>query len=228
MIKDNDELNKIKKAVEIAEKAFVDVLPFIKPGVIEYEIALELEYKMKKLGAKGASFDIIVASGPRSALPHGVADIREFQYGDAVVMDFGAVYNGYCSDMTRTFFIGTPAKELKEIYDIVLKAQMEAVIKASTKITGKDLDGISRNIISDAGYDKYFGHGLGHGVGVEIHEMPVISPKGKEQLKAGMVFTVEPGIYVEGLGGVRIEDMVCLAESGAEILTKSSKELIIL
>jgi len=228
MIKDENELQLITGAVNIADKAFCEILPFIKPGVKEFEVALELEYKMKKLGASGVSFETIVASGPRSALPHGTAGNREIQAGDAIVMDFGAIYKGYCSDMTRTVFMGEPHEKLKEIYNIVLKAQLEALNASAAGITGKELDSVSRNIINNEGYEKCFGHGLGHGVGVEIHEKPGISPKGEEILKPGMVFTVEPGIYVEGFGGVRIEDMVFLTSDGAEIPTKSTKSIIIL
>lgn len=228
MIKDSHELELITEAVDIADRAFAQILPFLKPGVRECDIALELEYRMKRLGASGASFETIIASGPRSALPHGVAAMRQLQKGDAVVMDFGAIYQGYCSDMTRTVFLGNPPQQLKEIYSIVLKAQMEALEKAAEGMTGKQLDRVSREIIDAAGYEKCFGHGLGHGVGIEVHENPRVSPKGEEILEKGMVFTVEPGIYVENLGGVRIEDMVVLGETGAKILTKSTKEMLIL
>lgn len=228
IIKDENELQLIKSAVNIADKAFDEILPFIKPGVKEHEVALELEYRMKKLGADGAPFETIIASGPRSALPHGVASDREIQPGDPVVMDYGAIYRGYCSDMTRTVFVGDPPKKIRDIYNIVLKAQLEALEASRTEITGKDLDNVAREIINGAGYEKCFGHGLGHGVGVEIHEKPGISPKGEEVLKPGMVFTVEPGIYIEGFGGIRIEDMVFLKSDGIEIPTKSIKEIIIL
>lgn len=228
MIKDSEEIMIIQKAVELTDKAFSEILPLLKPGIREYEIAVELEYRMKKLGASGPSFETIIASGPRSALPHGVAGMRELQMGDAIVMDFGAIYRGYCSDMTRTVFLGTPPTKLKEIYRIVLQAQTQALQKAAENMTGRQLDKVSRDIIDGAGYEKCFGHGLGHGVGVEIHELPRISPKGDEILTKGMVFTVEPGIYVENLGGIRIEDMVVLGENGVEILTKSTKELMVL
>jgi len=228
LIKDSEEIALIQKAVDIADNAFQEILPIIKPGVRECDIALELEYKMKKMGASGASFETIIASGHRSALPHGVAGIRQLQAGDAIVMDFGAIYHGYCSDMTRTVFLGTPTQQMKEIYNIVLRAQTEALQKAAVKMTGKQLDRIARDIIYGAGYEKCFGHGLGHGVGIEIHENPRVSPKGEEVLEKGMVFTVEPGIYIENVGGVRIEDMVVLGENGADILTKSTKEMLIL
>jgi Xaa-Pro aminopeptidase len=228
IIKDSGEILLIQKAVDIADNAFQEVLAVIKPGVRECEVALELEYKMKKMGASGVSFETIVASGPRSALPHGVAGIRQLQAGDAIVMDFGAVYKGYCSDMTRTVFLGAPTQQMKEIYGIVLQAQTEALQKAAENMTGKQLDRVSREIIYGAGFEKCFGHGLGHGVGIEIHENPRISPKGEEVLEKGMVFTVEPGIYVENVGGVRIEDMVVLGDDGAGILTRSTKEMVVL
>ncbi len=228
MIKDECEIEIIQKAVDISDKVFNEILPFMKPGVKEYDIANEMEYRMKKLGAQGPSFETIVASGPRSALPHGVAGMRELQKGDAVVMDFGAIYEGYCSDITRTVFIGEPSEQLKDIYNIVLKAQLTALDKAAEGMTGKELDNYARSIIYGAGYEKCFGHGLGHGVGIEIHEAPSVSPRGEEALKKGMVFTIEPGIYVEDVGGVRIEDTVTLTSEGLRILTKSTKELIIL
>jgi len=228
MVKDEGEVAIIQKAVDIADKVFEYILPFLKPGVKETDIACEMEYKMKKLGAQGTSFETIVASGPRSALPHGVAGMRELKAGDAVVMDFGAICEGYCSDITRTVFIGKPSEDLLNIYNIVLKAQLEAIDKAAAGITGRELDNAARSIIYSAGYDKCFGHGLGHGVGVEIHEKPTVSPKSDDILKSGMVFTIEPGIYIEGLGGVRIEDTVLLTDDGLKILTKSTKDLIVL
>lgn len=229
MIKDENEIEKIQKAVDIADKVFEQILPFLKPGVKEMDIAAEMEYRMKKLGAEGPSFETIIASGPRSAMPHGVAGMRELKSGDAVVMDFGAVYGGYCSDITRTVFIGKPSEKLLNIYNIVLKAQLEAINRAAAGMTGKELDSCARTIINEAGYEKCFGHSLGHGVGVEIHEKPTVSPRSdSEMLKDGMVFTIEPGIYVEGLGGVRIEDTVLLTGGGLKILTKSTKDLIVL
>lgn len=228
IIKDEVEISKIQKAVDIADMVFEHILPFLKPGAREADIAAEMEYKMKKLGASRPSFETIVASGPRSALPHGVAGMRELKPGDAVVLDFGAVFEGYCSDITRTVFIGKPAEELLKIYNIVLEAQLEALNRAAAGMTGRELDGYARTIIYNAGYEKCFGHGLGHGVGLEIHEKPYVSQRGDDVLRSGMVFTVEPGIYVEGLGGIRIEDTVLLADNGLKILTKSPKDLIVL
>ncbi|MFZ5989594.1 MAG: M24 family metallopeptidase [Bacillota bacterium] len=228
MIKDEEETGIIKKAVEIADSAFGHILKYIKPGVREVEIAAEIEYFMKKSGARGPSFETIVASGYRSALPHGVASEKVIDKGDAVTLDFGAVYNDYCSDMTRTVFIGEPQNELKKIYDIVLKAQVSALEGAKKGLMGKEIDLIAREYISRNGYEKYFGHGLGHGVGIEVHEEPRLSPQGSTRMENGMVATVEPGIYINGLGGVRIEDMIVINDEKPIILTKSTKEMIIL
>lgn len=228
IIKDEIEINIINKAVEIADKAFAHVLQYIKPGVSEIEVASELEYYMKKNGAKGPSFDTIVASGWRAALPHGVASEKKIQHKDVVTLDFGAIYNDYCSDMTRTVFLGTPKDEIKEIYEIVKMAQELAVKGVEKGLRGKDVDLIARDYIGNMGYRKNFGHGLGHGVGIEIHEDPKVSPLGTLVLEPGMVITIEPGIYVEKLGGVRIEDMVVVAHEGCRVLTSSTKEMILL
>jgi|LSQX01.2.fsa_nt_gb Xaa-Pro aminopeptidase len=228
LIKDNDEIEIIKKAVEIADKAFSNILKYIKPGVKEYEIATELEYYMKKLGAKGSSFDTIVASGERSALPHGVASEKVIGMGDPVTLDFGAVYNDYCSDMTRTVFVGNPSDELKKIYNIVNTAQAKSSEGAWRGRTGREVDLIAREIISENGYKKSFGHGLGHGVGIEVHEEPRLSPRGSTVLDNNMVVTVEPGIYESGKGGVRIEDMIIINDNKPVVLTSSTKDMIIL
>jgi len=227
MVKSEEEIEKIKKAVEIADKAFEHILDYIKPGITENEIAAELEYFMKKNGAQGPSFETIVASGTRSAMPHGVASEKEIQHGDIITMDYGAIYEGYCSDMTRTVFVGHAQDKLKEIYEIVLNAQVEALRGAFEGKTGREIDSIAREIIAKAGYGENFGHGLGHGVGLEIHEEPRLSVSGEKVMKNGMVVTVEPGIYIEGLGGVRIEDMIVINDNQPLILTKSPKELII-
>ncbi|NLD49447.1 MAG: aminopeptidase P family protein [Clostridiaceae bacterium] len=226
--KDNEELEKIRKAVEIADSAFSHILKFLKPGIKEYEVSAELEFYMKKSGAKGASFDTIVASGKRSSLPHGVASGKTIENGDAVTLDYGAIFEDYCSDMTRTVFIGSISKELKNIYNIVLEAQTSALVGAKRGYSGKEVDIIARDIISKSGYEKNFGHGLGHGVGIEVHEEPRLSPKGEIKLDNGMVVTVEPGIYVNDLGGVRIEDMIIINDDKPIILTSSTKEIIVL
>jgi Xaa-Pro aminopeptidase len=228
LIKDSEEIQVIREAVRIADEAFSHVLKYIKPGVSETEVAAELEYYIKVQGARGPSFDTIVASGLRSSLPHGVASHKIIEIGDAVTLDFGAIYKDYCSDMTRTVFVGQPKEELKQIYEIVLKAQKAGVEGAVKNLTGSEIDSIARNIISDAGYGEHFGHSLGHGVGLEIHEDPRLSQLGSLKMNNGMVVTVEPGIYVSGLGGIRIEDMIVINEDKPMVLTASTKEMIIL
>jgi Xaa-Pro aminopeptidase len=207
---------------------FDSILKSIKPGVTETEISAEMEYTMKKLGAKGPSFETIIAAGKRSAMCHGTATDHPLQKGDAVVLDFGVIYRNYCSDMTRTIFIGEPDGELKKIYGIVLKAQLAALDCLVSGLRAYDADKVARDIITEAGYGTNFGHSLGHGVGVEIHEEPRLSSKSEDILQDGMVFSVEPGIYVEGLGGVRIEDMVVLTGGRPRNFTTSTKELIII
>jgi len=228
LIKDSEEIELIKEAVRVADEAFSHVLKFIKPGVTESEIAAEIEYYLKKNGARGPSFDTIVASGWRASLPHGVASDKVVELGDAVTMDFGAIYNEYCSDMTRTVFVGQPKEELKKIYNIVLEAQKAGIFGAVSGLTGREIDKIARDIISDAGYGENFGHSLGHGVGIEIHEDPRLSQQGTVKMRNGMVVTIEPGIYVSGLGGVRIEDMIVINDGKPMVLTSSKKDMIIL
>ena len=228
LIKDSAEIELIKEAVRVADEAFSHVLKFIKPGVTESEIAAEIEYYLKKNGARGPSFDTIVASGWRASLPHGVASDKVVELGDAVTMDFGAIYNEYCSDMTRTVFVGQPKEELKKIYNIVLEAQKAGISGAVSGLTGREIDKIARDIISDAGYGENFGHSLGHGVGIEIHEDPRLSQQGTVKMRNGMVVTIEPGIYVSGLGGVRIEDMIVINDGKPMVLTSSKKDMIIL
>lgn len=224
--KDSNEIEYIRKAAEIADEAFGHMLSYIRPGMRETEIALELEYFMKKNGASGVSFESIVASGVRSSLPHGTATEKTIENGEFLTLDFGCVYNGYCSDMTRTVFIGKAEDKHRKIYDIVLKAQTAALQGIKPGVTGKSVDSIARNIIAGEGYGEYFGHGLGHGVGLAVHEEPRLSLLGETILEAGMVVTDEPGIYIPDFGGVRIEDLVLLTEEGSEVLSKSPKELI--
>ncbi|GAB7386812.1 Xaa-Pro dipeptidase [Bacillaceae bacterium] len=228
MKKDETEMAMIRKAAAIADQAFSHILGFIKPGVRELEIALELEFYMRKLGAKSSSFDIIVASGKRSALPHGVASAKKIERGDLVTLDFGAYYEGYCSDLTRTVAVGEPAAELRKIYEIVLRAQQNGVNRIRKGLSGKEADALTREIIQAAGYGDRFGHATGHGIGLEIHEGPTLSVRSETRLEPGMVVTVEPGIYLPGVGGVRIEDDVLITEEGREVLTASAKELIVL
>ncbi|NMA65712.1 MAG: aminopeptidase P family protein [Clostridiaceae bacterium] len=228
IIKDQHEIDRLQQAVLLGDKVFDEILKFIKPGIKETDIAAELEYIMRKLGAKGPSFESIVAAGPRSAMCHGAASDYAIQNGDALVLDFGVIYRNYCSDMTRTIFIGEPKKELEQIYQIVKEAQQAVLDALKPGMSGYEADKIARDIIEKAGYGKNFGHGLGHGVGIQIHEAPRLSLKSKDILTDGMVFTIEPGIYVEGLGGVRIEDMVTFIDGKLRNFTTSTKEMVII
>ncbi|SDW52883.1 Xaa-Pro aminopeptidase [Marininema mesophilum] len=227
-VKDDEEVALIREAAAIADRAFLSILEEVRPGLTESAIDLRLEILMREQGATSSSFETIVASGPRSALPHGRASDRVLQKGDLVTLDFGALYKGYCSDMTRTFMIGTPSSLQKEIYQIVLVAEQKAVAAIRPGIPGKEVDEVARNWITKHGYGERFGHSTGHGVGLEVHEGPNLSFRGETKLAPGMVVTVEPGIYLPDVGGVRIEDDVLVTEEGYEVLTPSSKELIII
>lgn len=227
-IKDENEIRKIAEAERIGDEAFKYVLEKIRPGVTERGIALELEYFMKRQGATSLSFDTIAASGKRSAMPHGVASDKVIEKGDFVTLDFGCIFEGYCSDMTRTVAVSEVNDKQREIYETVLKAQVSALDAICAGVECCAVDAVARSIIKDAGYGANFGHGLGHSVGIEIHEMPSLSPKCNEKLKSGHVITVEPGIYIEDFGGVRIEDLVVVRDDGIQNLTHSPKELIIL
>jgi len=227
MIKDAEEIALIAKAEEIGDMAFTHILPFIKPGVSEKEIALELEYFMRKQGASATSFDTIVASGYRSEMPHGVASDKKIELGDLVTLDFGCVYQGYCSDMTRTVAVGSITDEQREAYDIVLRAQLAAIDAIHAGVVGNEIDTVCRKVLAEKRLDGYFEHGLGHSLGLEIHEEPRFSRSDKNTMKAGMVLSVEPGVYLHKFG-VRIEDIVVIEENGCTNLTKSPKELIIL
>jgi len=228
MVKDEHELACMQKAAEIAEAALEMTLPKIKPGVSETEVAIELEFAMRRLGGERLAFDSISASGPRSSLPHGRASDRIIQSGDFLTLDFGTVYNGYCCDITRTFVIGTPSKEQEKIYNIVLEAQRATLAAVRPGIMGKEVDKVARDIITAAGYGERFGHGLGHGVGRVVHEGPSAGSKSEDILQPGMVISVEPGIYIPEWGGVRIEDMVVVTENGYRNFNRFSKELICL
>ena len=225
-IKDECEIKKIAEAEKIGDMAFEYVLGRIKEGVTEREIALDLEFFMKKQGATALSFDTISASGIRSAMPHGIATDKKIENGDFLTLDFGCVFEGYCSDMTRTVVIGSASEKQREIYDTVLKAQETALLGIRPGMKGSQIDAMARDVITDAGYGKYFGHALGHSVGLEIHESPNFSPREETVIKPGMVVTVEPGIYIEGIGGVRIEDVVIITEDGCENITHSTKKLL--
>lgn len=226
--KDEAEVKLIEKAVAIADQALEHTLPLIKPGVAENEISLHLEYSMRRLGAEGSAFKIIAASGARAALPHGVATMKKIAAGDLVTLDFGAVYKGYHSDITRTAAISSASQKQKEIYKIVLEAQMNAIAAIKAGIQACDVDHAARSIIEKYGYGDYFGHSTGHGLGLSIHEIPRLSAKDNTVLEPGMVVTVEPGIYLNGWGGVRIEDTVLVENSGCRILTGSPKEELLI
>lgn len=225
--KDLDEIKKISNALKVAENALENTIPYIKPGKTEIEIAAILESNMRKLGAEKTSFSTICASGVRGALPHGSASQKVIENGEMITLDFGCIFEGYCSDITRTFSVGTPSDKQKEIYNTVLAAQLEAEKILKSGLSCKDADFAARSVIEKSGYGKNFGHSLGHGVGIEIHELPNLSPRSETVLAAGDVVTVEPGIYVESFGGVRIEDMVVIGDDKIEILTEFTKELLI-
>ena len=228
MIKSEEEITFIKTAQKITEKAYSEVLNYIKPEVSERKIALELEYLIKSFGGQDVSFDLITISGKKTSLPHGVPNDNIIKSGDFFTMDIGAVYNGYHSDMTRTVAVQSYTDEMAKIYSIVLNAQTEALKSIKSGIKANFVDNVARKIISDAGYGKCFGHSTGHGVGLDIHELPFISPKSDTVLEENMVITVEPGIYIEDCFGVRIEDMISVKNDGYENFASISKELIVI
>ncbi len=228
MVKEPEELERIKKAIEIAQNAFLETLNYVKPGMTEKEVAAYLEYKMKSLGADGVAFESIIASGPRSALPHGIASSRKIEPGDIIVFDFGAVYEGYVSDITRMVSMGTPKEEVLRVHEVVRKAQDLAVERAKPGMKGREIDLIAREYLENVGYEKEFGHGLGHGIGLEVHEYPSISRFGEDDVSPGMVFTIEPGVYIEGAFGIRLEEDVVMRENGVEVLTSLDREIFVL
>jgi Xaa-Pro aminopeptidase len=226
--KDEYEISKIREAERLGSEAFAYLLNELRAGMTELEAALKLEFFMRSHGARKMSFDTIAASGVRSAMPHGIASGKTIENGDFVTFDFGCVLDGYCSDMTRTIVMGHPNEKQKEIYNTVLNAQTAAIDAVCVGMRCSDVDKTARDIISKAGYGECFGHSLGHSVGIEIHENPCFSPKSEAIIQNGHVITVEPGIYVEGFGGVRIEDVVAIHNDMVENLTFSPKELIII
>jgi Xaa-Pro aminopeptidase len=222
--KSQEELTSLKKAAELNKAAFEQVLPLIRPGISERDIALELEFSLKKAGGECNAFDFIVASGERGALPHGVASDKLLQAGELVTIDFGTRVEGYYSDETITLALGDIAGNLRQIFDIVLKAHDLALAAIKPGMEIRDLDAVAREYIASKGYGDYFGHGLGHGVGLEIHEFPAVAPRTDAQVLEGMVITIEPGIYIPGTGGVRIEDTVVVTADGYEVLTSIPKQ----
>ena len=227
-VKEDWELENMRKAQAIADKAFSEVLPRIQVGMSELELQAELIYCMYKNGAHGLSFDPIVVSGPNSSMPHGVAGERKIQEGDFVTMDFGVLYNGYCSDMTRTVAVGYATEEMEKVYNTVLEAQLAGLAVTKAGVIGKEIDAAARKVIVDAGYGPYFGHGYGHSLGLEIHEAPNPNPRNENPMPLNAVASAEPGIYLPGKFGVRIEDCVVYTADGYENLCTSPKNLIII
>lgn len=228
MIKTAEEIDTLQKAVDIADDAFRHILPFIKEGVLEIDIATEMDFFMRKQGSTGASFDFIVASGERSALPHGVAGKNPILAGEPLLMDYGCVYENYCSDITRTVFVGDISPEMKQLYYVVKEGQLRGYRKAYPGIKISSAEMAVRNYFAELELEQYFGHSLGHGVGLEIHEAPTVNKKNDEVFADGMVFTLEPGIYIPEAGGIRIEDMVRMTKNGGYTMTGAPKDLIIL
>lgn len=226
--KTEEEIACMIEAQRISEKALETVLHIIKPGMTERQVAAELVYNMLKNGSEGNSFDPIVITGNKTSLPHGVPGDKVIQSGDFVTMDFGSIKHGYCSDMTRTVAVGSASEEMRNVYDTVLRAQLAGIAAAKAEVPGKEIDAAARKVISDAGYGKYFGHGFGHSLGLDIHEWPNANPSGEAPMPAGAVCSAEPGIYIPGRFGVRIEDVMVIREGGAEIITKAPKELVVL
>ena len=226
--KDEAEIRSMRRAQAIAEKALDDVLHIIRPGITERDIAAEISYRMLKHGGEGNSFDPIAVTGANSSMPHGVPSDAVVREGDFITMDFGCIKDGYCSDMTRTVAVGYATDEMKNVYDIVLRAQLAGIARAAAGVTGAEIDGAARKVISDAGYGEYFGHSFGHSLGLYIHESPSASPSVKTPMPEGAVISAEPGIYLPGKFGVRIEDVLILREGGCEVITKAAKQLLIL
>ena len=221
---DLSELKIIEETISISDNAFNSVSKKISEGMTEKEIAWEIEKKMRDLGAESLSFDTIVASGLNGSKPHHSPTDKKVKLNEAITIDMGAKYKGYCSDLTRTIFIGNPDDKFKKIYNVVLRSQLIAMETAREEMTGEEIDKISRDIISKENFGEYFGHSLGHGVGLEIHENPGVGPNSKNRIMAGMIYTIEPGIYIDGWGGIRIEDMVLMTDNGNKLLSHAEKE----
>ncbi len=226
-VKEDWELARMRKAQEITDKAFSEILGRIHAGMTEKELQAELIYCLYKNGADGLAFDPVVVAGPNTSMPHGVAGDRVICQGDFITMDFGALCQGYCADMTRTVAVGYATEEMQKVYDTVLQAQLAGIAAAKAGVKGKNVDDAARQVIEQAGYGKYFGHGFGHSLGMEVHEPPNSNPSGETVLEAGVVSSAEPGIYLPGKFGVRIEDVLIYREGGSENITRSPKNLII-
>ena len=222
------EIELMRKAQAITDQTFSELCKIIQAGMTEKELEAELLYRLYKHGAEGPSFDPLVVSGPNTSLPHGVPGERKLEFGDFITMDFGCIYGGYCSDMTRTVALGFVSEEMDKVYKTVLKAQLAGIAATKAGVAGRDIDGAARKVIADAGYGDYFGHGYGHSLGILIHEAPNANTRNDQPMPAGAVVSAEPGIYLPGKFGVRIEDVTVITETGCEVLTKSPKNLIIL
>jgi len=224
--KEPHELDKIRRAAEIADQVFDEIVEMIKPGLSELDLAAEIDYKMKKKGALGSAFETIVASGYRSAMPHGRASGKKLKKGEFVTLDFGAIYDGYVSDLTRTVLLGRADQKHRKVYSTVYQAQKKAIGEVEDGKQAKAVDSIAREFIKNKGFGPNFGHGLGHGIGIQVHESPILNPRSQDILKENMVVTIEPGIYISRWGGVRIEDDVLVTDNGSEVLTSCHSELL--
>lgn len=224
-IKDAYEIERTKEAIAISDQAFADLIPVIQPGMTEKEVLIELEYIKMKLGNESPAFGTIVASDIRAALPHAQPSNNEVKMNDLLLIDYGVTYKGYMSDMTRTIWVGEPSKEMQKIYDLVMVALEEAVAAVRPGITAHELDAVARNVFLDAGVEQYSLRGLGHGVGLQIHENPRVVINGEEVIEENMIFTIEPGLYLPGKGGVRIEDMVLVTKDGCDVLTNTNRHI---
>ena len=227
IVKEDWEFQLMRKAQEITDQAFAEVVTRIKPGMTEKQLQAELIYCLYKNGGEGLAFDPIVVSGPNTSLPHGVAGDRVIREGDFITLDFGALYKGYCADMTRTVAVGYATEEMKKVYETVLAAQKAGIAITKAGVSGREIDAAARKVITDAGYGEYFGHGYGHGLGLEVHEMPSCNANGVDPMPVNTICSAEPGIYLPGKFGVRIEDVVIFGENGCEDITKSPKNLMI-
>jgi Xaa-Pro aminopeptidase len=226
LVKDEEEIEIIRKAVRLGDKLMKRVIDLVEPGISELEISRQIRIISEEIGATGESFSNIVASGPNSSRPHHHPTSRKLKNGDVLTIDLGVLYEGYCSDLTRTVVLGDVDPEFKEIYNVCLEANQQAIAALGPGKTGADVDAVARQIITDAGYGQFFGHGLGHGVGLEIHEDPRLNTRGTEYiLEPGNIVTIEPGIYLPGKFGVRIEDYALVTEDGADVLSKVPKKL---